>query len=61
MIECGDGKAVTAAKKDLDTLATQLTHVLVDKTYENDVDAYIARGIPCVSPDFIAEHLFEVR
>ncbi|XP_072044649.1 SMC5-SMC6 complex localization factor protein 1-like [Amphiura filiformis] len=61
VIECGDGKVVNARLpiKDADAMATQLTLALVDKTYESDVKSLVARGVPCVSPDFIAEHLFE--
>ena len=34
--------------------------VIVDKAYEQEVKSLEDRGIPCVLPEFLAEHLFEV-
>ena len=63
VVECGGGKVIIVKTpiKDADSLATQLTHALADPTYEAEVMKTLSvRGIPCVMPDYIAEHLFEV-
>ncbi|XP_070573063.1 SMC5-SMC6 complex localization factor protein 1-like [Ptychodera flava] len=45
--------------QDLDSLAKKLTHVFVDMKYENNVKGFVRRGIPCISPDYIAETLLQ--
>ena len=42
-------------------LAKLLDYIFVDKCYEEKVRPLMSRGVPCLSPEFIAEYLFEVR
>lgn len=61
VIETGGGKCLPLKLpiQDPDSLASHLTHVIVDKSYEADVQCLEKRGVPCLMPEFIAEHLFE--
>ncbi|XP_077996442.1 SMC5-SMC6 complex localization factor protein 1-like [Glandiceps talaboti] len=61
LLEAGGAKVVppTFKLEDLNGLAKTLTHVFVDKKFENNVKAFSRRGIPCLSPDYIAETLLQ--
>ncbi|XP_041456421.1 uncharacterized protein LOC121408831 isoform X3 [Lytechinus variegatus] len=61
VLEAGGGQCytVTFPIEDPARVASLVTHVIVDKCYEEHVKCLEARGVPCVLPEFIAEHLFQ--
>ncbi|XP_030847621.1 SMC5-SMC6 complex localization factor protein 1 isoform X5 [Strongylocentrotus purpuratus] len=61
VLEAGGGQCVkgTFPIKEPARLVPSVTHVIVDKCHEKDVQCLEERGIPCLLPEFIAEYLFQ--
>ncbi|XP_071479433.1 SMC5-SMC6 complex localization factor protein 1-like [Diadema antillarum] len=43
------------------SLASRLTHVFADRSLKDDVKVLKEEGVPCLAPEFIGEHLFQVE
>ncbi|XP_030849264.1 uncharacterized protein LOC100892411 isoform X2 [Strongylocentrotus purpuratus] len=61
VLEAGGGQCVpvTFPIKEPAALVSLVTHVIVDKCHEKDVQCLKERGIQCLPPECIKEHLFQ--